>query len=71
MGTQIQRAAAHLGAGEVALSRGDRNAAATHLHAALEASQAVNLGRFLPRIEQLVGLLRNDADEAVPSPTAS
>lgn len=71
MGTQVQRAAAHLGAGEVALSRGDRNAAATHLHAALEASQAAKLGRFLPRIEQLVGLLRNDEDDAAPSPAAS
>jgi class 3 adenylate cyclase/tetratricopeptide (TPR) repeat protein len=70
MGTNVVLAAARLGAGEVALSHGDRKAAAAHLHAALNASQALNLGRFLPRIEQLIGLLRSDADSAASDSSA-
>jgi class 3 adenylate cyclase/tetratricopeptide (TPR) repeat protein len=62
LGTDTSRAAAHLGAGEIALARGDRSKAAHHLHVAFSASENAGLGRFLPRIEQLIGLLRAESD---------
>jgi tetratricopeptide (TPR) repeat protein len=60
--TDLTRAAANLGAAEIAMARGDRNAAVRHLDAALAAGQALNLGRFLPRMEELVGVLREQAE---------
>jgi len=62
LGTAVSRAAAHLGAGEIALARGDRSKAAHHLHEAFTASENLSLNRFLPRIEQLIGLLRAESD---------
>jgi tetratricopeptide (TPR) repeat protein len=60
--SQPTLAAAHLGAAEVALARGDRPVATQHLQTALAASRAAMLGRFLPRIEQLITLLRDTGD---------
>lgn len=55
-------AAAHLGYGEIALASGDRRAAAAHFEQALAASRAFHLGRFLPRLEQVFTLLRDESD---------
>lgn len=62
LGTDLPRAMAHLGAGELAFARGDRTQAAHHLSAAFSAAERIALGRFLPRIEQLIGLLRAESD---------
>jgi class 3 adenylate cyclase/tetratricopeptide (TPR) repeat protein len=62
MGIDTALAPAHLGAGEIALARGDRKAAASHLEKALHSSRRTELGRFMPRIEQLFALLRDDAE---------
>jgi hypothetical protein len=56
---------AHLGAGELAFARGERSNAAHHLSEAFTAAERLSLGRFLPRIEQLIGLMRAQTDTPV------
>ena len=53
-GSRSTLAAAHLGAGELAAARGDRQGSAAHLQKALELSQAIGLTRYQLRAERLL-----------------
>jgi class 3 adenylate cyclase/tetratricopeptide (TPR) repeat protein len=55
VGARSTLAAAATGAGELAAARGDHAASARHLGRALEIARAMRLGRYLPRIEALLG----------------
>jgi len=58
IGSRSTLAAAHLGAGELAAARGDRQGAATHLQQALEVSQATGLARYRMRAQRRLDDLR-------------
>ncbi len=55
IGARSTLAAASLGAGEVAAARGDHAGSVRHLERALGIARAMRLGRYVPRIERLVG----------------
>ncbi|HLY38197.1 MAG TPA: hypothetical protein VKU61_09180, partial [Candidatus Binatia bacterium] len=56
IGARSTLAAASLGAGEVAAARGDHAASVRHLERALGIARSMRLGRYVPRIERLLGV---------------
>jgi len=63
LGTRAMLAAARLGAGELAAARGDASTSAAHLRHALVICHDLGLGRYQPRVEQLLA----DTESGTPA----